>query len=544
LLAGDPERLRRFRREATVAAGLTDSRILPVFDIIEVGGTPLLVLPYIAGSDLGRMIKERRALKRGEPVDRPHPYAVLSDAEYLKRILPLLDQLLEAVAVVHQANVLHRDLKPSNCLVDERGNIWLSDFGLARMEQEGVGTVSGAGMGTPGFMSPEQWEGRQDLDQRADVFSLGATLYQALTLELPHGTAGVLREGPSPLLVTRHQRLLPNDFNAVLQKALEPRREDRYGTARELQEDWKRVRQGLPPRGKRWTWIRSLIRRNWRRSAIIAATVSGTVLAGLVFLWLRPDLAADEATREALRQKQILQDIERELAEGKEVNLLDNAGLPRWHRWVIGQGAITPGNKDNTERVYLDSAWTADSFLELLPELRHEHFRLRAELLHLRTDNGTVGIYCARTPLDRDNDARFLAGLLTFADQGFLSTFYQQEGQRGSRAEIRLHYYDGMMGATRSWEALKAQFFLPVPDSWRKLELEVTPDDLRARWEDKLIGEKRWRWDIIAQRFGTMPPLAARPSDQPPRLNPQGGLGLYGRVSEVAFRRVTVKVLP
>jgi hypothetical protein len=544
LLAGDPERLRRFRQEATVAAGLTDSRILPVFDIIEAGGTPLLVLPYIDGSDLGRIIKERRALKQGQAVPNPHPYAALADPEYLKQILPLLDQLLEAVAVVHQANVLHRDLKPSNCLVDKRGHVWLSDFGLARMEQESVSTVSGAAVGTPGFVSPEQWEGRQDLDQRTDVFSLGATLYQTLTLELPYGTGGVRKDGPPPLSITRYQRLLPGDFNVVLRKALEPRREDRYSSARLLQEDWKRVRQGLPPTGKRWAHIRTLVRRNWRRIAILAATVLATVLAGFLLLWLRPDIAADETTREALRQKLILQDIERELAEGKEVSLIDDAGMPRWHRWVMGQGAIAPGVKNDPRRVYLDSAWTNDTFLELLPNLQHAHYRFRAELLHLRSDRGTVGIYCARTPLEAANDAQFLVSLLTFADMGFYSTFFQNREQRGSQAELRLDYYDGMQGNKRAGEALQVEFFLPFADRWRKLELEVRSDGLLGRWEGTPLGEKRWSWDTIAQRFSAMPLPASRPADPPPRLRPGGGLGLYARVSEVAFRRVSVKVLP
>src|SRR5205085_11651331 len=109
------------------------------------------------------------------------------EAEYLQQILPILDKLVAAVAVFARNQVVHRDLKPSNVLVDHNRDVWLSDFGLARCVGEAGLTVQGGHVGTPGFISPEQWDGRDDLDGRADLFSLGATLYYALTLRLPYG---------------------------------------------------------------------------------------------------------------------------------------------------------------------------------------------------------------------------------------------------------------------------------------------------------------------------------------------------------------------
>src|SRR5262249_46290562 len=157
-----PDRIKRFRNEATVAASLTDSSILPVFDVLEVGGVPMLVVPFVDGKDLARILEDRRAALRGEPDttgDR-HPWASLREPEYLRQVLGVLDRVVDAVAVVHQAGILHRDIKPSNVLVGRGGNVWLTDFGLARLTSaESTLTTAGAQLGSPGFMSPEQWEG-------------------------------------------------------------------------------------------------------------------------------------------------------------------------------------------------------------------------------------------------------------------------------------------------------------------------------------------------------------------------------------------------
>jgi formylglycine-generating enzyme required for sulfatase activity len=258
-LAVHPEFLKRFRNEAEVAASLTDAHLLPVFDVLEARGVPVLVLPRIDGADLGRILRDRNAARQGEPPPEPHPWALLDDQAYLDRLLPLIDGVVAAVAAMHARHVLHRDIKPSNVLVDERGHPWLSDFGLARFEAHGAGTYPGAAVGTAGYRSLEQTRG-EEIDGRADVFSLAATAYQTLTLEMPYGKAGPNRSSKPPLPPSQRQPLLRRDYDGVLLKALEPERGDRYPSAAAFQEDWQRVRQGMAPRARPPGPVRRVVR--------------------------------------------------------------------------------------------------------------------------------------------------------------------------------------------------------------------------------------------------------------------------------------------
>ena len=250
-LAGSEHLLQRFRNEATVAASLVNANILPIYDVLESHGAPVLVMPLVKGCDLGRIVRDRATRKEGGRAAEPHAWTLLDDSAYLAQVLPVLDQVVTAVAALHQKGVIHRDLKPSNVLIDEWGKAWLSDFGLARLEEEGAGTQTGQGMGTPGYMSPEQAYGVKDLDYRADLFGLGATLYEALTLELPYGKKHVQDHGPPPPYPSTLQPLVSRDFDTVVLKALERDRNDRYGSAAELQDDWQRVRQGHLPRARK-----------------------------------------------------------------------------------------------------------------------------------------------------------------------------------------------------------------------------------------------------------------------------------------------------
>jgi formylglycine-generating enzyme required for sulfatase activity len=273
--------LARFRNEAETAGRLADSHILPVFDVLDVGGAPVLVLPYIEGSDLRKVIRDRFGLRNDRSIPAPHAWAALDDRKYLGRVLPLLDQLIDAVAAMHSANVLHRDIKPSNVLVDPRGNAWLSDFGLARLGENAMFTGRGP-IGTHGYMSPEQSAGGMEVDSRSDLFALGVTMYQALTLELPYGMSGAKPSDALPAAPSRRQPLISRDLDAVVLKAIEPSVHDRYTSAAELQEDWRAARQGLLPKARRLGPLGRLARRVRRNAGAVVAAALFMVVVSLV----------------------------------------------------------------------------------------------------------------------------------------------------------------------------------------------------------------------------------------------------------------------
>jgi formylglycine-generating enzyme required for sulfatase activity len=155
----------RFLREARAAAALTHDHIVPIYDVGEQDGAPFLVMALLRGETLEARLKRTR---------RPLP---LAEALRIGR------EVAEGLAAAHEAGLIHRDVKPANVWLEApAARVKLLDFGLARLsEGEGVKTRSGAVLGTPAYMSPEQAAGGKGVDARADLFSLGAVLYEMLT---------------------------------------------------------------------------------------------------------------------------------------------------------------------------------------------------------------------------------------------------------------------------------------------------------------------------------------------------------------------------
>jgi formylglycine-generating enzyme required for sulfatase activity len=269
--------LARFNNEAEIAGRLVDAHLLPVYGVEELDGLPVIIMPCIEGSDLNKVIKHRRAVKEGkeEELEEPvHPWALLDDREYTARILPILDQVVSAVTALHRAGVLHRDIKPSNVLIDQHGNAWLSDFGLARLQGADGMTLTGHGLGSRPYASPEQAKGEKEIDYRADLFSLGATLYQALTLRLPYDKHGARESSEPPKAPSRLQRELPRDFDLVILHALEPDPGRRYQTASQMEEHWRLARKGELP----WP-LAGRMERLWRKARRhLAATAAAVFL--------------------------------------------------------------------------------------------------------------------------------------------------------------------------------------------------------------------------------------------------------------------------
>jgi formylglycine-generating enzyme required for sulfatase activity len=281
-LAANPDLLLRFQNEARVIRELVAPHILQVYAVGKAQGVPYIVMPRIEGGNLLKILRARAEIKAGSMPQNAHPWALLDDRTYLERILPVLDQITEAVTALHHARVVHRDIKPNNVLVDLRGDAWVGDFGLARKELESVGTRQGQGMGTPGYASPEQLAGKGPLDFRSDIFSLGATLYEAITLRLPYGKYGPKPDSADPARPSRVQRSLSRDFDAVLLKCLQLNSIRRYDSMEEMRKDWRRVRSGLLPEAKLAGPLERAGR--WIRRRPIAATSAAVIVLLLATL--------------------------------------------------------------------------------------------------------------------------------------------------------------------------------------------------------------------------------------------------------------------
>ncbi len=186
MLHSTPDFVARFRREAQAIARLTHGNVVQVFDFgVDEFTNPYFVMELVAGTPLDRMLVERGCLPVSQVID-------------------IARQAAQGLAAAHRAGIIHRDVKPSNLIVDGRGNVKLVDFGIARAASGAQLTQAAALMGTPGYMAPEQAQGKT-VDLRADVYALGLTMFEMLTGEAPF-----LAEDPIALVVMNIQQPLPD----------------------------------------------------------------------------------------------------------------------------------------------------------------------------------------------------------------------------------------------------------------------------------------------------------------------------------------------
>lgn len=286
--------LERFLREAQTAAGLHHTNIVPVFDIGQAGGLPYYAMQFIEGRGLDRLLQEEKSPTGGE---------------YFRWVADLGAQAAAGLAYAHQRGVIHRDIKPSNLILDEQGVLWITDFGLARRASDPSLTHSGAIVGTPRYMSPEQAEAaRKPVDHRTDIYSLGATLYELVTRRAPFTgdtPVDILLQilERDPVAPRRLDPTIPRDLETIIHKAMTKRPEDRYQTAAELAEDLRQWLEGEPIRARRIGLAGRAVR--WCRRNPLLASVSTTSVAVIVVLTILYGVNLYNAKEEALWKEQV-----------------------------------------------------------------------------------------------------------------------------------------------------------------------------------------------------------------------------------------------
>src|SRR5574339_13277 len=219
LLHADPQFRLRFEREAKIIAQLEHSAIVPVYDVGEADGQPYFVMRYMNGGSLSERIKSG-----------------IMTVEEAKRILSVIAPGLDEA---HSKGIIHRDIKPSNILFDKRDNPYISDFGIAKLSQAQAGNVTGSAIiGTPAYMAPEQAQG-DEIDGRADIYSLGIILYEMLTGRQPYEAdtpmAVAIKHITDPVPHIRQTNpQLPEAMETIIQKAMAKDKQARFSTAVEM----------------------------------------------------------------------------------------------------------------------------------------------------------------------------------------------------------------------------------------------------------------------------------------------------------------------
>jgi serine/threonine protein kinase/WD40 repeat protein len=326
----DPSYVERFLREAKAAARLHHTHIVPVLGVGEQDGIHYYTMQFIRGPSLDRVLRAVREIATGtgaptltltgnlsqetvrdsgqlltrmahalleQSLDRapgeapaaelepapaapgPLPSIPALEGDYYRSVARIGRDIADALAYAHREGIVHRDIKPSNLLLDEQGSVWVADFGLAKAPDVDESlTMTGNVVGTIAYMAPERFEGQAD--GRVDIYSLGVTLYEMLTLRPAFRDPDrrrlmqrVAEDDPVP--PRKLDRRIPRDLETIVLKAMAKAPEKRYATGEELADDLGRFLHGEPIRARAISSPERLVR--WAKRRPMVASLTGIV---------------------------------------------------------------------------------------------------------------------------------------------------------------------------------------------------------------------------------------------------------------------------
>jgi serine/threonine protein kinase/tetratricopeptide (TPR) repeat protein len=378
---------KRFRREAQAAARLHHTNIVPVFGVGECDGQCFYVMQLIVGRGLDQVISTKQCL------------AADAEGDWCRTVARIGTEVADALACAHAQGILHRDIKPSNLLLDERGSVWVTDFGVAKLVEEVSLTGSSDLVGTLKYMPPERFRGQSDT--RGDIYSLGVTLYELLTLRsafpdtTPHHLIHLVTH-ESPVPPRQLNPATPRDLETIVLKAAARFPSHRYHTPEELAADLRRFLDDRPilakrtgPSDRAWRWCR-------RNPALAAATAVALLLMVAVTLvsvigYVQTAAARGQAERALMAEKS-----QREHAEHTSTLALE--ALNRiYHHFAPARMVVTPPETDEAEvqappaptlppeavglleellRTYEQLARDAGEFASLRPQAAEANYRI------------------------------------------------------------------------------------------------------------------------------------------------------------------------
>jgi tetratricopeptide (TPR) repeat protein len=289
-VAASEKQVRRFKRETEAVAKLHHPNIVAVHDVGCEDGRHFFTMDYIEGEPLDEKIR------RG-PIDPPEA-------------LLIAEQIARAIHHAHEQGVIHRDLKPANVLLDKRGVPKITDFGLAKnVDHLSAMTKTGAAVGTPFYMPPEQARGdAKRIDRRVDVYAIGVLLFEMLTGDLPFDGETTVEvynkilsdDAPRPSAINAR---VDAEIDGIVGKAMAKERDDRYPTALALAEDIRRKLEGKAVQGRAPSALRVAARRARRAGPMIAAAAGGVLLLGLAVttVWVLNRRHAEELEQAAVK---------------------------------------------------------------------------------------------------------------------------------------------------------------------------------------------------------------------------------------------------